>query len=198
MFNGDTSVTVTAKPVDDAIIEPAETVVADAGCRDGLLGRRARHRERDDRRQRHRHRLSRRHRRDRRRAGPGPDRLHDHADRQHVHRDHGQARLERHGDDTRRLHADRGRRDARRRRLDPDASPPASRPSTITAKPVDDTLDRARRDGHRDAERRHRATRSAHPRAPPARSPTTTPRSWSSRRPIRTAPSSSRIRSSSR
>ena len=64
MFNGDTSVTVTAKPVDDAIIEPAETVSLTLGSRDGLLGRRARHRDRDDHRQRHRHRQRGRNRRE--------------------------------------------------------------------------------------------------------------------------------------
>ena len=35
MFNGDTSVTVTAKPVDDAIIEPAESVVLTLGAGTG-------------------------------------------------------------------------------------------------------------------------------------------------------------------
>ena len=35
MYNGDTSVTVTAKPVDDAIIEPAETVVLTLGTGTG-------------------------------------------------------------------------------------------------------------------------------------------------------------------
>ena len=92
MFNGDTSYTITAKPVDDAIIEPSETVVLTLGSGTGYSPAAPRDRERNDRRQRHRRRLGRRHRRFGRRAGPGSDRLHRDPHRQHLGGDHGQPR----------------------------------------------------------------------------------------------------------